>query len=42
MLTDIIEMLGIVNMDLTFGIVTSNNVIIMSQNIQNDIKQTLN
>ena len=39
---DVIEMLGIVNMDLILGIVTSNNVIMMTKNIRNDIKQTSN
>ncbi len=32
-------MLGILNIDLILRIVTSNNVIMMTQKIQNDIKQ---
>ena len=32
-------MLGILNIDLILGIVTSNNVIMMTQKIQNEIKQ---
>ena len=32
-------MLGILNIDLILGIETSNNVIMMTQKIQNEIKQ---
>ena len=39
---DIIEMLGIVSMDLILGVVTSNKVIMMTKNIRNDIKQSSN